>query len=322
MEKEKKSNHISYRSIPKTNRFWLHSESCYTNEELALREWILKTRMSSGIHQDYLANPSSWFTENSQALINVYEHSWFFSSAYSPRHSLNRDDFHVHPVDSQRLQWSDLYDLMQNVGDYLILRNQLLDATHLNQPMNYVLLDINFMLKGLSQNTQINQVKEQLELMTRYIRSIEKHISPLVGSDRLFLANFRLIIDNTIHPKFSHLIEAQLLRERLSELAKLIKQLSTERNRILHFALNVKHVNPHAYDFSIAKPQDTSAYPTQAAKECGHTSKELSTQSSDTLYLTLEQLKDCPHFQLITQEDHIIKDYAKAISDLNELNRF
>lgn len=324
MGKDKKEHLAKYRPIPGKSRFWIHSESCYTEEDLTFREWVLKIRTKSGIHPDYLSNPSSWFSDDSQALVNIYEHAWFFSDAFKPRHILTRDDFHVQPIDSQRLQWPAIYELMQNVGDYLLLRNQELPSEHLNQPMNYVLLDVNNILKGLSQNTNIQQVQEQLEHLTYYLRTVEKNISPLVGSDRLFLANFRSTIDTNISPKLTHLFESQLLRERLGELSKTINKLSTDRNRILHFALNINPVNPHPYDFSIKQIEDTTAYPTQAAKDCGKPSTELLTNPDPipVLQLTMEQLKDCPHFKLISMDDDVLIHYAGAISDLNELDRF
>ncbi|BCA95793.1 hypothetical protein TUM19329_21540 [Legionella antarctica] len=322
MVRNKNEHQASYRPLPHKNRFWLYSEHCYTEEDLALREWILKIRANSGIDEDYLTNPSSWFTEDQQALINVYENAWFYSSAFKTRHVLSRDDFHVQPVDSQRLQWPALYDLMQNVGDYLLIRNQDLPPEHLNQPMNYVLLDINFILKGLSQNSNIEQVKEQLEILTRYVRTIEKNSSPTVGSDRLFMANFRRIIDDNITPQLTYFMDTQLLKERFNELSKTIKKASTERNRILHFALNINSVNPHPYDFSTAAPADSSAYPTQIAKNCGSSNNELSTEITSILRLTVEQLKACPNFNLISMDEEILSHYAKAVSDLNELDRF
>ncbi len=322
MARKKREHQASYRPIPHKNRFWLYSENCYTEEDLALREWILKARANSGIDADYLTNPSSWFAEDQQALLNVYENAWFYSNAFKTRHVLSRDDFHVQPIDSQRLQWPGLYDLMQNVGDYLLIRNQDLPPEHLNQPMNYVFLDINFILKGLSQNPNIGQVKEQLEILTRYVRTIEKNISPTVGSDRLFMANFRRIIDDKITPKLTHLIDTQLLKERLGELSKSIKKASTERNRILHFALNINPVNPHPYDFSTPALGDSTAYPTQVAKNCGSSNQEISTELSSILRLTVEQLKACPNFNLISMDEEILTHYADAVSDLNELDRF
>ncbi len=322
MTKEKKEYYASYQPQHHHSRFWLHSESCYTEEELAQREWILKTRANSGIHPDYLTTPSSWFADDSQALINVYEHAWFYSNAFKTRHILTRDDFHVQPIDSQRLQWPALYDLMQKTGDYLLLRNQELRQDHLNQPMNFFLLDLNHILKGISQNPNVKQTREQLEHVTRYVRTIEKNISPFSGSDRLFLANFRSTIDDEIHPQLTHRIESQLLRDRLGELSKTIDQLSAERNRILHFALNSNPVNPHPYTFAIDKPTDLKAYPTQAVKECGERSTAIVDNPKFTLQLTGAQLKDCHDFQLINMHDKVLDHYAKAVTDLNELDQF
>jgi hypothetical protein len=211
---------------------------------------------------------------------------------------------------------------MQETGDYLILRNQNLPDVHLNQPMNFVLLDINLMLKSLSQNPNIKQVQEQLDIITKYLRTLEKNISPLVGSDRLFLANFRNTVDKEIHPQLIHQIESQLLKDRLQDMSKTIKKLSTDRNRILHFALNVNSVNPHPYDFSMDTLGDTKAYPTQAAKQCGQTTKDPLIYSISALELSMEQLMDCPNFNLITSKQDILVQYAQAITDLNELARF
>ncbi|KTD10669.1 hypothetical protein Lgra_1635 [Legionella gratiana] len=323
MTKEKYPYHASYQPIPNQARFWLHSEACYTEEELNQRAWILKTRANSGIHTDYLANPSSWFSDDSQALINVYEHSWFYSNAYKTRHVLTRDDFHVQPIDSQRMQWPALYDLMQKTGDYLLLRNKELHQNHLNQPVNFFLLDLNHILKGISQNANIKQTKEQLEYLTRYVRAVEKNISPFVGSDRLFLANFRNAIETQIQPQLAQMLESQLLRDRLGELSKTIKQLSADRNRILHFALNINPVNPHSYTFAIDQSDDLKAYPTQAVKECGKCSSTALIESPiSTLKLTIEQLKNCPNFELINMQDKILDHYANAISDLHELDQF
>lgn len=319
---KKKEQYVSYRPLHYRARFWLHSETCYTEEELNQRAWILKTRSNSGIHSDYLINPSSWFAEDSQALINVYEHSWFYSNAFKTRHVLTKDDFHVQPVDSQRLQWPALYDLMQKTGDYLLLRNQELSPEHLNQPINFFLLDLNNILKGISQNPNIRQTQEQLEHLTRYVRTVEKTLSPFVGSDRLFLANFRSMIDDEVQPQLTHKIESQLLRDRLFDLLKIIKQLSMERNRILHFALNINPVNPHSYTFAITKPDDLKAYPTQAVKDCGSSSTTTMDNPIAALKLTIDQLKNCPNFQLINMEEEILEHYALAISDLNELDQF
>jgi hypothetical protein len=318
----KKKNSASYEPIHQQSRFWIHSEACYTEQELNQRSGILKARAQSEIHPDYLTNPSTWFAEDSQALINAYENSWFFSNAFKTRHVLTQDDFHVQPIDSQRLQWPSLYDLMQKTGDYLLVRNQKLSQEHLNQPINFFLLDLNNILKGLSQNPNIKQTQEQLEHLTRYVRTIEKGISPFVSTDRLFLANFRNFIDDEVHPYLVHKIESQLLRDRLGELLKTIKQLSTDRNRILHFALNINPVNPHPYTFAIEQPDNLIAYPTQAVKKCGKMGTEMIDNPMSALKLTIEQLRDCPNFQLINMQADILDHYANAISNLNELDQF
>lgn len=323
MNKDKESNQSLYKSISYKGRFWVYSEHCYTEAELALRQWIIKVRSNSGIHAELLSNKGSWFNEDNEALINTNENSWFYSNSFTPRQVLNRDDFHVQPVEAQRLQWPALYELMQKTGDYLLLRNQQLPQEHLNQPMNYLLLDAIQMFKALSQNTDINQVREQLDLITSYLRQIEKNISPLVGSDRLFLADCREFIDAKIQPQLMHQIEALSLRERLSDLSKTINKLSTDRNRILHFALNINPVNPHAYGFSKEGDLNLKNHPTQAEKACGQSNQPSAADTPLTLLkLTVAELNDCPNFKLIAMEDEILDHYAKAISDLNELERF
>lgn len=325
MGKEKKEEidvQVQYKPIPDKKRFWLHSENCYTEADLRFREWVLALRKHSGIHPDYLTNPSSWFTEDSEALINVYENAWFYSDTYRPRQVLTRDDFHVQPVDGQRLQWPALYDLMQNVGDYLLIRNQDVRSEHLNDPMNFIFLDLNLILKGLSQNTNIGQVAEQLEHITRYLRTIEKNTHSLVSSDRLFLANFRETIDSKIHPELLHKIDSQLLSHRFEELLKSNNELSMLRNRILHFSLSDHEVNPHSYQFVTDKVAESSTYPTQTAKRCAGESTELSKELSPVLHLSAEQLGACPQFKLIDMREEILDHYAKAITDLNELERF
>lgn len=153
--------------------------------------------------------------------------------------------------------------------------------------MNYVFLDINFILKHLSQNPNIDQVKSQLELLTAYVRTIETNTAPTTSSDRLFMANFRMVINNKIVPQLNYQIETQLLKDKLSDLSKNIRKLSSERNRILHFALNINEVNPHSYDFSMPALDAPATYPTQIAKDCADSSDshEISTDIAATLQL-------------------------------------
>jgi hypothetical protein len=317
--------------MPNRNRFWVHAENCYTEEELRFREMVINTRANSGIDPDYLNNPSSWFAANDQALTNPNEHSWFYSNAYRPRQVLTRADFHVQPVDGQRLQWPSIYNLMRQVGNYLLRRNEGMSDEHLNQPMNYVLLDINFMLKGLSQNPNIGQVQAQLGKVKAYVRTIESNTSPLIGSDRLFCSEVRDVIDEEIHPQLHRVQESQLLQEHLKQLSKAVRQVSSERNLILHFALHKNRVLPHPYEFAIEPPDDLASNPVQAARVCGqptlaiaatNPTPSLGLQPATELSLDEPTLRDCPHFSLITNDHEIRAYYAQAVSDLDNLERF
>lgn len=331
MRKGNQRSSASYRPMPNSRRFWLHAEHCYTEEELRFRETVIQTRAHSGIHPDYLSNPSSWFAPSDQALSNQNEHSWFYANAYHPRHVLTRLDFHVQPVDGQRLQWPSIYNLMRQVGNYLLRRNEGLPNEHLNQPMNYVLLDINFMLKGLSQNPNIAQVQGQLALVNRYVRTIESNTSPLIGSDRLFLSDFRDVIDEEIHPQLQQAMDSQQLQEHLKQLSRAVRQVSFERNLVLHFALHKNRVLPHPYEYAAAPPEDLAANPVHAARVCGQqpldlapsgiaTRQELQPQAE--LSLDARTLSHCTHFSLVSKEHEITAQYAVAISDLDNLERF
>lgn len=325
MSKEKKESHAKYKPLVHKARFWFYSEDCYTNEELLLREWLLKTRSNSGLDPDYLVTSSSWFAEDSRALINVNEHSWFYSPAFRTHHVLNLEEFLVQPLEGAQLEWPSLYELMQKVGDYLLLRNKNLPHEHLNQPMNFIFLDINHILKKLCQKTNISHLKEQLELLTLYIRNLETNNSPHLGTDRIFLANLRRRIEEKILPQFIQKIESQLLRDRLLDLSKTLKELSSNRNRILHFALNINPVNPHPYEFTIETPDKLSDFPTQAAKDCAQAQDKINVNfenSPSVLHLTVEKLQKCSNFKLISQDQKILNHYSTAITDLNELERF
>lgn len=313
MRKESTEFVAQYRPMPYERRFWVGQEECYTQEELQFRGKILEFRKKSKLSDGLLSNPSSFFSEKENALVNVNDKAYFLPNAYKPEHSLSPEDFQVQPIDEQRLQWPLIDNLMQETGDYLLLRNQNLPQEHLNQPMNYVLLDINYMLRDLSQNPNIKQVMEQLEYLTAYIRNIERH-SPKTGSDKLFLANFRFNVDKKIQPHLAYQMESKLLKDKLQEMSKTTRKLSTERNRILHFALSTNPVNPHSYDFTMEAIEDTKAYPSQAAKQCSLSPRVLATE-----VFSGSELKDCPNFSLINADDEVLSQYAKAIIDLNEL---
>lgn len=322
----KEKNRATYRPMPPKNRFWGHNEQGYTDEELAWRKWALELRAHSGIHSNYLNNPSSWFKDDGEALIYVYPSSWVFDNTLrTTRDRLSLEQFYVHPIASESLQWAELYHLMQDIGNYLNLRNSELIPAHYNQPMNFIILDINLMLRGLSQTPQIQQVYEQLVLISRYIRTIEMKASAKVGSDKAFLADIRHNINEEIQPKLALLIKSQELKDRLQQLKKHLHQISLDRNLILHFALSTQPVDLHAHEFSMTMLLDKRAYPTQAAKACAQPiSTEVATNTGPTEahILTSTQLKDCAHFKLITQDPVLIEHYAKAITDLYQLEQF
>lgn len=313
---------VNYQPMPKKTRFWFHAESCYTEAELELRTWIIKTRAHSGIHQDYLATPSSWFAEDEQALINHYEHSWFFSDAYRPRQQLAYEDFFVQPVDHQHLAWPQLFLVMQKIGDYLLIRNKNLPISHLNQPFNFVLLDLVRMLRAMSQNNHIEYTQKQIEHLIHYVRTIETKISPVVGSDRLFLANLRAELDEDFLPMLHHLFESQLLKELMVQLNKNIHQFSFECNLPLHFGLSPQKVNPHPYGFDTQINGNLKEHPTLAAKSCAQNKNELIKKDDQAFVLTAEQLKTCADFSLITNDPAILEDYGRAITHLNQLSHF
>lgn len=311
-----------YRPMPAQKRFWgFFSEQYYTDEELNFRELVLKLRSQSGLHRDLLQSTSTWFGEAKDALFNPNENSWIGTATFKPRHHPNRDEFYVQPIEGLKLQWKLIEQLMQQLGDYLILRNQDLPDEHLNQPMNFVLMDLNNMLRQLAQNPDAHQVKDQLDLLVRYVRAIEKNTSPLVGSDKLFLANLRHTVDTKVQPGLSLKIESKKLQLRLDECSKTLKQLSTDRNRILHFALNGNEVNAHVRDFSDELTDEIKKFPTLAAKKCGQTDP-VGTKDTSSQVLNIKDIKQCKNVQLITQDSKVLEHYARAISDLNDIERY
>jgi hypothetical protein len=315
-------NQVHYESMPYHKRFWFNAEICYTDEELGLRELLLKIRKNSGLNPKYLNNLNPWFGEFGDAFVNINERAWFYHDAYKPKQVISRDDFYVQPLNGQDIQWPILYHLMQNIGDYLLIRNQNLPQEHLNQPLNFIYLDWIQILSHLTRSTDPQHVLEELEIFSHYLRTIEKHVSPVIGSDRVFIVDIRQMIHLDIQPQLSHVIQSQNLRTRFEKLSKSISQLSEERNRILHFSLSKKKVNPHAYQFSNTPLSDLSFFPTQIAKNCRENQQKLLEDQSSRVQFTVNQLRHCIDLDLILTDDVTLNHYAKAISDLSELDHF
>ena len=184
---------VTYRSMPHTNRFGLISqlwfdESCYTDAELQFRTRALSYRQNSGLAPELLETDNKWFDEDEDAaLLDVNEQSWILNSAWRPKTSIARDHFHMPLSHNQAYIWGELGTLIRFIGDYLLLRNRDLPDAHLNQPMNFILLDVAKILKRLAVHPDGQHVIGQISLLRKYLRKIETHVSPTEGRDRLFV---------------------------------------------------------------------------------------------------------------------------------------
>ncbi|WP_419419736.1 hypothetical protein ACNVED_00055 [Legionella sp. D16C41] len=329
---------LPYRPMPTQSRFglfsWpLHHENCYLPQELQFRQRILTARATSGLDQELLQTSSSWFAEDNQvAFINENENSWFLNNEYRPRHELNSDDFHIGLVDNERLNWPGLSTLMRNIGDYLLIRNSKLSPEHFNQPMNYVLLDVIQILKRLATTDNSTYVAKQLQLLRQYLRTIEIHVPPTAGSDRLFLADCRYNLEAKVEANIIHNLVTQQLKKRLYAVKLQLNKVAELRHTILHFALAKERVNPHPYwelFTSSEQALDSKAqFPTLAAKACATVSREAIVEFAidPTLLpvlITEQTLDNCPEFKFIAELAGEVKAaYGESITDLQEIVRF
>lgn len=326
---------INFRPMPFQARFnffyqFFHHENAYQDDELELRQRLLASRDHSGLDKELLQTTNTWFTEDfDQAFVNLNSNSWFFKAEYKPRQDLSREEFHIALINSQRLNWPQLSTMMRIVGDYLLLRNSELGTDHLNQPMNYVLLDLVQILKRLAMIDNPNYLKEQLPLLGNYLRAIEIHLSPMVGSDRLFLADCRRNLEENIQTDLSNKLNSQQLKNGFQLFHQLLTSVAELRHTALHFALTSTPANPHPYLEFFAKNQQrlgsNKEFPTLAAKACATSSQDLTTEieSLPTISLSSEALADCPELQLIDKLGEEIKSsYAKGLTDLQDILRF
>ncbi|ASQ44629.1 hypothetical protein [Legionella clemsonensis] len=337
-----KYHHVHYRAMPAQSRFGLifgvlHNEECYTAEELQFRTRILSARANSGLDADLLQTSNSWFSTNEDsAFTNINENSWFFYPEYRPRESLSTEDFHISLVDNQRLNWPELATMTRTIGDYLLLRNSNLPASHLNQPMNYVLLDIIRILKRLSVTDNAEYVTKQLQLLHNYLRTVEIHTSATVGSDRLFLSDCRLTIEHQ-QQTIENEIHSRQLKTQIHQVQQQLNQVAELRHTILHFALSDSAVNPHPYWEHFATPtqpqlDSKKEFPTLAAKACGTMrSDELAKINEESainpqlnvLELSAETLSQCPDFKFVAALPEAVQDaYRNSLIDLQEILRF
>nr|HAT8714328.1 hypothetical protein [Legionella jordanis] len=331
---------VNYRSMPAQSRFgyvfgFFHDESCYTTDELQFRIKILNLRANSGLDADLLQTDNSWFASDEAAFINVNEHSWVLNAEFRPRHALSRDDFHINLIDSNRLQWPELGTMTRVIGDYLLLRNANLEAQHLNQPMNYVLLDVTQILRRLSMSENADYVKQQLQLLQNYLRAVEIHTSPVKGSDRLFLTDCRQSMENHQASIENH-IQSRQLKTQIHQIQQELNRIGELRHTILHFALSEQEVNPHPYwEHFASQPQNMASqveFPTLAAKNCAQRNvDELSeraenpAKSSQVIELELspKTLSDCRDFKFVSNlPEDVQQAYSDSLVDLQEILRF
>lgn len=327
---------ITYRAMPPQARFGLltrplHDESCYTQEELQLRETILAARSQSGLDPDLLRTDMTWFSPDNQvALVNVNEGSWIFGSEYRPRQGLSRDDFHIGLINRQ-LHWPALNTITRFIGDYLLTRNNQLDDRHLNQPLNYAFLDTVQILNRMAVVHDGRYVHQQLQLLNKYLRVVETHVSPTQGSDRLFLADCRYTLEHRVARDIENKQQSQQLRLHFEQVGHQLNRVAELRHTVLHFALTEGSVNPHPYWEHFSETprglEGKQEFPTLSAKNCAEKTSDALTQSGNTqlsqLKLTPHTLDNCPALGLIDRTTTETKAaYGQSISDLQEVLRF
>lgn len=331
---------IDYQAMPYLSRFGalgslFYLESCYTESERQLRHHMLKLRKNAGIDIELLKTDNSWFNEDEdQAFINVNAHSWFLKDSYQPVHIIHRDDFHIQLFNIQRVNWEGLSTLARVIGDYLLLRNSKLPDQQLNQPFNYILLDLVRMLKQLAGENP-NYAVEQLKLISVYMRHLESYLNAETGSDRLFLAESRRTIENHLIKEIENKIASQRFKNHIEQVQRQLKQIAELRHTILHFALAKDAVNPHPFleyfENPASLPMSSTKFPTLTAKACIFPNqKQIKTISSssfssklDELIKTSKQLSDCDGFKLIDNLPEKIEiAYSQGLADLQSIIEF
>jgi len=310
---------IKYRPMPAESRFGLQSlvlnqEDCYTDEELQWRIAVLNTRKHSGLNQELLQTSNSWFAEDAeQAFIMINPNSWLLKPAFHPRQVLNRNDFHIPLINSPLLKWQRLGTMTRLIGDYLLIRNDQLTDPYLNQPMNYILLDLIQILKRLAMQQDANFVAHQLQLLSPYLRQVEIVLSPFKGSDRLFLAECRRTLEDIVQNDIEQQLQTQQLKVRVRQIGVQLNHIAELRHTVLHFALTANPVNPHPYWEQFITPADTQptiAFPTILAKSC--LKKEQAVAS----------LRNCAGFKFIAQLPESLQiNYQQGLEDLEEILR-
>ena len=309
----------TYRPMPDEARFYTFwQEACYTELELHFREFARRKRLEAHFHADLATN--SWFDDD--ALVNINADAWIQGPAFKPKQNIHPDDFHIDALDPRITQWPSITLLMRQISDYLHVRNQLLSPQHLNQPMNFILLDVIQMLKKLAQIPDPHRVKLELGKIKSYLKALEREALTSVGSDRMFLSDSQITIQHVLNAELESHLNTQDLLSHTETLKKNLEQLVMHHHTFLHFALHPHLVNPNPYleAFEHPTPNKMSiAYPTSYIKACAEKwacSESLLSADTKTkeMYITaLQDLDKLLHVKGILDEIHIMLSQAGEV---------
>lgn len=324
-------SNIGYQPVVAQSRFgvlgWLYlrDESCYTPEELAFRERLLEARARSGMDRELLETTDSFFaTALEDAFIDVHADSLLLASLYRPKHLLTRDAFHLPLTNHRKMRWQTLETLARRAGDYLLIRNEDLPPEHLNQPMNYLLLDIVRMSRKLAENNDPEYVSTEAQLLEQYIRGMEVHLE---GGDRLFLADFRAALEQDVSAEIQQVMRSRFLKLQLEVIRQQVRDIAEDRHALLHFSLSHAPVNSHPYLEYLESPPDTHTlnlreFPTLAASLCARAPHAL-VSGYTPITIDADTLRACKTLSLPEKLDPTLAEaFAKALADVHELLRF
>lgn len=322
---------IGYQPMVAQSRFgvlgWLYlrDESCYTPEELAFRERLLEARARSGMDSALLETTDSFFaTALEDAFIDVHADSLLLASLYRPKHTLTRDAFHLPLTNHRKMRWQTLETLSRRTGDYLLIRNQHLSSEHLNQPMNYLLLDMVRMIRKMAENSDPEYVSTEVQLLEQYIRGMEVHLE---GGDRLFLADFRAALEQEVSAEIQQVMRSRFLKLQLEVIRQQVRDIAEDRHALLHFSLSHEPVNSHPYLEYLESPPDIRSlnlreFPTLAASLCARAPDAL-VSGYTPIAIDAATLRACQTLRLPEKLDPpLVEAFAKALADIHELLRF
>ncbi len=283
-------------------------EYCYTVKEMNFREDILALRLSSGIPAEYLQNSYHWFSSDpDNAFVKINADSWVYRPSFRPRDRLSRDDFLWHSVDPKSLQCP-VNTIGKFIGDYLKIRNQRLSDEHINQPMNFVLLDVLNILSHMAKDSNQERVKSALHSLQTYLNRLKMKLSAIEGNDRHF-------INRLCEQKLSKLImqlelssDMWVFREKIESLEQSIDYIDLVAQTKMHFSLNSGQANAHVYLADEIEKEEYSAaqFPSMALKKCikekQSTSSEMvagSSRQPQARKVDIGILEDCSELDLI-----------------------